>query len=78
MPQHRIANVYSGLRHLLGMSQLHAPAAFPFDKEVAWDHSRSYFGREGKKYHISAGIEPWVFSVQLATSLSQDIASHYT
>jgi len=35
MPKHRIANVYAGLRHLLGISQLHDPAAFSFGKEAA-------------------------------------------
>jgi hypothetical protein len=48
MPKHRIGNVYAGLRHLLGMSQLHAPAALPFREEAALDHSCSYLGREGK------------------------------
>jgi hypothetical protein len=62
MSKHRIAKVYTGLRLLLGKSsQFYAPAAFSFGQEAAWVHSRSDLGRKVKKYHISTGIEPWVF-----------------
>jgi len=34
MPKHRTANDYAGLRHLMGISQLHAPAAFPLERRL--------------------------------------------
>lgn len=72
MPKHRIAEVYAGLRHLLGMSNhLHAPAALPFGQEAAWAHSRSDLGREGKNSVFPEESNLGSSEYSLVTSLTQ-------